>query len=141
MPAQRLHQSRIEPAEPTRSGVSKRNIRLRAVIEDIVGSVFGVDATALRQPTRGRANAALARQVAMYVAHTAYGLTLTEVGDSFERDRTTVAHACAIVEQRREDTCFDAALVLIENIVRAINGPLVLEPQSDASGWSVTSHA
>ena len=48
--------------------------------------------------TRGRPRVAFARQVAMYLAHVAWGLTLTEVGHVFARDRTTVAHACGLVE-------------------------------------------
>ena len=95
---------------------------LRILIEDIVADVFGVDADLLRQPTRGRARIALARQVAMYIAHIGYGLTLTEAGMVFERDRTTVAHACAVVEMRRDDREFDEGVVLLEQIIRAISG-------------------
>ena len=99
--------------------------RLRVIVEDIVANVFRVEPELLRLPNRGRANVALARQVAMYIAHVGYGLNLTDVGRVFERDRTTVAHACILVEQRREDAEFDAALVLIECITRAANGPYV----------------
>ena len=95
---------------------------LRILIEDIVADVFGVDADLLRQPTRGRARIALARQVAMYIAHIGSGLTLTEAGMVFERDRTTVAHACAVVEMRRDDREFDEGVVLLEQIIRAISG-------------------
>lgn len=97
--------------------------RLRALIEDIVAGVFEVAPEQLRQPTRGRARIALARQVAMYIAHVAYARSLTEVGELFDRDRTTVAHACAVVEQRREDAAFDEAVVLLELIIRAVNVP------------------
>lgn len=95
---------------------------LRDVIEGTVAGVFGVDPERLRQPTRGRAGVALARQVAMYIAHVGYGLSLTEVGDLFERDRTTVAHACGVVEQRRDDTCFDEAMQLLDLVIRVLNG-------------------
>jgi chromosomal replication initiation ATPase DnaA len=114
------------------------SFRLRDVVEDIVANVFLVEPVNLRQPTRGRANVALARQVAMYVAHVGYGLSLTEVGEVFERDRTTVSHACAVVEQRREEKTFDEAIVLIENITRAINGPFTPRPELDISAWRVT---
>jgi chromosomal replication initiation ATPase DnaA len=59
----------------------------------------------------------------MYLAHIACGLSLTEVGELFERDRTTVAHACEVIEQRRDDANFDAALELLEGIVRILIGP------------------
>ncbi len=48
------------------------------------------------------------------LAHVMCGLTLTEVGLLFGRDRTTVAHACAVVEDRRDDPVFDRALDLLE---------------------------
>ncbi len=95
---------------------------LRQVIEDTVAGVFDVDAELLRQPTRGRANVALARQVAMYIAHVGCSLSLTEVGELFERDRTTVAHACGVVEQRRDDRRFDDAINLLDLVIHVING-------------------
>lgn len=93
---------------------------LRHLIEEIVADIFEVEIAALRGPTRGRARSALARQVAMYIAHVGLSLTLTEVGNLFGRDRTTVAHACQVVERRRDDDQFDEAVVLLEMIVRAL---------------------
>lgn len=63
---------------------------------------------------------ALARQTAMYLAHCAGGLSLTEVGVLFNRDRTTVAHACAVVEDRRDEPNFDRAIELLERAVVAL---------------------
>ncbi len=97
--------------------------RTRGLIEEIVASVFDVDPEQLRRPTRGLARIALARQVAMYIAHIGFSFTLTEVGELFDRDRTTVAHACKQIEQRREDVDFDALLVLLEQIVRVVTVP------------------
>lgn len=97
------------------------NDDLRSIIEATVAGVFDVESERLRQPTRGRANVALARQVAMYIAHVGYGLSLTDVGVLFERDRTTVAHACSVVEQRRDDPRFDAAIQLLDLVIRVLN--------------------
>jgi hypothetical protein len=107
--------------EPSNLGLSTSE-GIRRVIEAAVSSVFDVDIGLLRQPTRGQARVAVARQVAMYVAHAGYGLSLTEVGDLFERDRTTVAHACRVVEQRRDQPGFDKGLELLEQIVRVLAG-------------------
>lgn len=109
-----------------RKSVTPRR-ELKTLVEGIVASVFGVDPALLRGTTRGQARVALARQVAMYIAHVAYGLTLTEVGDLFGRDRTTVAHACQVVEQRRDSVEFDESVVLLELIVRALSGVQMLE--------------
>jgi chromosomal replication initiation ATPase DnaA len=89
---------------------------------------FQVPLRELRARTRRRAPIAFARQVAMYLAHVAYGLTLTEVGILFTRDRTTVAHACGLVEDRRDDPIFDIFLDHLEiSIVRLANALNTLE--------------
>jgi len=85
----------------------------RQAIEEAVVQVFGVACEDLRCVTRGHARAAHARQVAMYLAHVACGLSLTDTGKLFGRDRTTVAHACCVVEDRRDDPVFDRALDLL----------------------------
>lgn len=63
---------------------------------------------------RGPRKVALARQLAMYLTHVGFGLTLTQVGACFERDRTTVRHACALIEDRRDQPAFDLAVSALE---------------------------
>ena len=100
----------------------------RRVVEQAVAMAFQVPLREIRARTRRRAPIAFARQVAMYLAHVAYGLTLTEVGVLFARDRTTVAHACGIVEDRRDDPIFDIFLDHLEtSIVRLANALNTLE--------------
>jgi chromosomal replication initiation ATPase DnaA len=79
---------------------------------------FAIRSRELWSETRGRPPAAFARQVAMYLAHVSFGLTLTEVGQVFARDRTTVAHACGLIEDRRDDPTFDRSLDLLEGVLR-----------------------
>ena len=95
----------------------------RTVIEHAVTCVFGVQHEDLHLPRRGRAGIALARQAAMYLAHTSFSLTYAEVGTLFERDRTTVSHACRAIEDRREDPLFDRALELLDRAIRALLYP------------------
>ena len=90
----------------------------RLVIDTAVGQVFAVDAGKLQTTTRGRKGVAQARQVAMYLAHVGLGCSLTQVGRVFGRDRTTVAHACAVIEDRRDEPGFDLALQCLESVVR-----------------------
>ena len=56
----------------------------------------------------------------MYLGHVACRLRLTAVGRVFERERSTAAHACKRVEDRREDKDFDAALQMMETSVSTI---------------------
>ena len=93
---------------------------LRRLLEQTVAPAFAVPSIELWGETRGSPAAALARQAAMYLAHVGCGLTLTEVGRLFDRDRTTVAHACCRIEDRRESVPFDRALELLEGIVRLL---------------------
>ncbi len=94
--------------------------QLRQVIDPAVSAVFDVDVRDLKSPTRGSPRAAFARQVAMYLAHVVCGLSLTEVGALFARDRTTVAHACRVVEDRRDDPELDGRLEHLERAVACL---------------------
>ncbi len=94
--------------------------QLRQVIDAAVSAVFEVDVRELRAPTRGSTRAAFARQVAMYLAHVVCGLSLTEVGALFARDRTTAAHACRVVEDQRDDPELDRRLDHLERAIACL---------------------
>jgi hypothetical protein len=97
--------------------------RSRFVIEETVAQVFGIGTSDIASSTRGRAPVAEARQVAMYLAHVALGITMRDVGNLFCRDRTTVSHACSVIEDRRDEPGFDRALELLEWTVIALLPP------------------
>jgi len=82
----------------------------------------------LRAANRGRKRIALARQTAMYLAHVAFGLSLTRVGICFGRDRTTVRHACALIEDRRDDPRLEFGLLALEAALLAAMAKLVDHP-------------
>jgi chromosomal replication initiation ATPase DnaA len=86
-------------------------------VEAMVASAFALTPGAIRGPQRGRATAAFARQVAMYLTHTRLGLSFTEAGAYFGRDRTTAAHACRRIEDKREDPAVDAILDVLERAI------------------------
>lgn len=83
-------------------------------IEALVAGALGIGLAELRAEKRGRAAAAFARQTAMYLAHVHFGLSLSDVGRNFGRDRTTVAHACARVEDSRDDPKIESVLACLE---------------------------
>jgi chromosomal replication initiation ATPase DnaA len=91
---------------------------LKAIVETTVANVFSVDLCQMRGESRGQAPVALARQVSMYLMHCAFGVSLTDIGHIFCRDRTTASYACKIVEDRRDEPVFDYILNNLENIVR-----------------------
>jgi chromosomal replication initiation ATPase DnaA len=62
----------------------------------------------------------VARQSGMYLSHVAFGVNLSAVGRAFGRDRTTAAHACRLIEDRRDDPAVDAVLASLEGSCRAL---------------------
>ena len=100
-------------------GSAGRHIDL---VSGVVSSVFKIGKAEMLATQRGKAPVAFARQVAMYLAHVALSHSLTEVGLAFKRDRTTVSHACQLVEDRREDPQIDAVLEFLERSIIAVAG-------------------
>lgn len=63
---------------------------------------------------------AFARQVAMYLASVGFGMSLGRVARAFGRDRSTVRHACRVMEERRENPGFDRWMEALEaSVARA----------------------
>jgi chromosomal replication initiation ATPase DnaA len=93
----------------------KRKTNARAVAAQVaVSTALNVTLEELLAPTRRAPYVAKARQVAMYVAHVAYGLSIKEVAFSFGRDRSTAVYACRVVEDLRDDPRFDQWLTGVE---------------------------
>lgn len=97
--------------------------------ESAVAAAAGVSSRNLRAFNRGRKPVARARQRAMYLAHVAFGLSLTRVGVCFGRDRTTVRHACALVEDSRDDPRCEFGLSALEAALLSIRCSLLTKPQ------------
>ncbi len=87
---------------------------LCGAVETAVAATFAVPPAQLRAKTRGVFLVAFARQSAMYLAHVVFGLSYTQVGRCFGRDRTTAAHAARLIEERRDDPGVDALLAALE---------------------------
>ncbi|CAN5365609.1 hypothetical protein BH10PSE9_BH10PSE9_08510 [soil metagenome] len=86
-------------------------------LESLVSAAFGLKPAALRERRRGTGRVALARQIAIYLAHTRLGLNYTASGALFGRDRTTAAHAVRKIEERRENLILDSMLDCLERSV------------------------
>lgn len=97
---------------------ARRHMICEAVI-DMSAAYFNVSSRQLRRPGRCVQAISRVRQVAMYVAHTGLGFTMTDVGKGFCRDRTTVMHACHQIEDLRDDEEFDAIVDQFNRIVTA----------------------
>lgn len=97
---------------------------------------LGVPVEEINGPTRGGADAAFARQVAMYLTHVGFEMSLARVGAAFGRDRSTAAHACHMVEDRRDDRSLDALLDEMEAALRALPVPEIAQELRHASAMA-----
>lgn len=93
-----------------------------ALTQETVAGVFKVPVSEMRAPTRRTAPVAEARQIAMYLMHVVFGMSLSAVGRHFGRDRTTAAHACRQIEDRRDDPDFDILVDRLEFAIRSMPG-------------------
>lgn len=82
----------------------------------------GLGLVALTSPTRGTSRIAFSRQMAMYLAHVEFRVSLSSIGRFYGRDRTTVSHACHLVEDRRDDVWLDYRLAVLELACRVAMG-------------------
>lgn len=121
------------PAPPLQAAHAMPRTRLApGEVQEACGIAEAVVATALgrfpvgrfeacpqAEPVPARA-AAFARQIAMYLAHVGFGLSMAEIGRAFGRDRTTVLHACHLIEDRRDEVRFDQLLDHLEQAAIAL---------------------
>lgn len=94
----------------------------------VVADVFAVPLPEIAAEKRSPPGSIFARQVAMYLANVACGITFTDIGHLVGRDRSTVASACALVEDERDDPSLDRALAAMESALRGMLHLPVLGP-------------
>ena len=81
-------------------------------------AVFGTSTAVMATPSR-RAVIARARQFAVYLHYVGLGESVSACARLFARDRSTVRHACARIEDLRDDPCFDFGVTILESALRA----------------------
>ncbi|MCC5994884.1 MAG: chromosomal replication initiator DnaA [Oceanicaulis sp.] len=106
------------PAQPRAFDLARARLAKQAV-----SYAFDIPVEEMTGPTRGSARAALARQIAIYLTHVAFEISLARTAEAFGRDRSTAAHACHKVEDRRDDSAFDQCLDELEACLRSVPGP------------------
>ena len=60
------------------------------------------------------------RQISMYLCRVVLSLSYGAIGRALGRDRSTVVHACAAVEDRRDDRAYDVFVERCERCVLAV---------------------
>lgn len=108
--------------------------RICRLMEAAIASAFAVPIDELRARSRRTQSVAFARQSAMYLAHVVLGLSYSDTGTLFRRDRTTAAHACQVVEDRRDDPAIDRLLQQLEGVCHELAGQM-REPRQMRQVW------
>ncbi|MGE3303918.1 MAG: helix-turn-helix domain-containing protein [Hyphomonadaceae bacterium] len=102
----------------------RRDVGAAQLAGGVAAYAIGAEIEDVFLPTRGDANAALARRLAMYLTHVGFEMSLSRVAAAFGRDRSTVSHACHRIEELRDDAAFDAWLDAMEAALRGAPPPL-----------------
>jgi chromosomal replication initiation ATPase DnaA len=111
----------LTPRMVPRGGTRREEVmEICEAMQDVLAACFSVPGRELRAQGRARAEICRVRQIGMYVAHVIAGLSMLEVGLGFQRDRSTVAHACHLIEDLRDDPDFERVILMIERIAEAV---------------------
>jgi len=98
---------------------------LAQLVVAAVAIEFGVPGTKVLSPHKGSSSHSFARQVSMYLVHVVFQINLSRVARVFNRDRSTVTHACHIIEDCREDGVLDEKLSRLEAFLKEAPLPAV----------------
>ncbi|WP_316858071.1 helix-turn-helix domain-containing protein [uncultured Cohaesibacter sp.] len=96
-----------------------------SLVDELVARTFRMPRTALHAGTRCRKSVAFARQVAMYLSHVCLSYPLKDIAEHYRRDRTTVAYACRVVEDKREQ---EETELLINSLESALETMMLVTP-------------
>ena len=93
---------------------------LYVFVTQMVASAMEVDASDIQRLPRGNAKLCRARQIAMYLMNVVLARPFKDIGDYFDKDRTTVSYACGVVEELRDIPAFDDKLKELEDILSTV---------------------
>ena len=95
---------------------------LLRVTSEIVAHSFDLDPRKLVSRKRGSSAVSRARQVTAYLLHTTLSMPLIDIARELQKDRTTIGHACRMVEDLRDDPDFDDRISGLESTLHLIKG-------------------
>jgi hypothetical protein len=99
---------------------------------DILSAFFNVSGRDIRSPKRQNLDVARVRQIGMYVANVVLGINMSMIGQGFGRNKSTVIHACHLIEDMRDDEEFDLLIARLEAITKAAFKFTLVEFETEA---------
>lgn len=103
---------------------TQNDMALAKLVMAAVSLEFGILGVEIHSPTKGSSRASFARQICMYLTHIVFEINFSRVGRVFGRDRSTVSHACRVVEEYRDDPLIDEKLDKLEDFLTAAPIPV-----------------
>ncbi len=89
-------------------------------VVQMVATAMEVDAEDIRSLPRGNTKLCRARQIAMYLMNVVMRCPYKDIGNYFDKDRTTVRYACGIIEELRDIPAFDDRIGELEGILLTV---------------------
>ena len=89
-------------------------------VNQMIAAAFEISGERLLHNDRGVVRINRPRQISMYLMNTALSLKFTEIAEFYDKDRTTVSHACKVIEELRDDVEFDDRISEFENTIRTV---------------------
>ena len=91
------------------------------IVELLVSELFDLACEGnLPRETAARRPKCHIRQISMYLCRVVLSMPYQKIASGLGRDRATVIHGCAVVEDRRDNPAYDAFVDRCERCVRAI---------------------
>jgi chromosomal replication initiation ATPase DnaA len=84
----------------------------------VTALAFGVPMVDVFARRRLASSEIFLRQMSMYLLNTVFDFNLSRVARVFARDRTTVRHACQLIEDQRDSAAFDETLAVLEGFLQ-----------------------
>ncbi len=94
--------------------------RLCRLVRQLTGEMMRLSGERTLERRDRRRSECHIRQISMYVCHVQLGIPMSDIGPCFGRDRTTVGHACQVVEDRRDEPAFDEFVAMLERLTGSI---------------------
>ena len=105
---------------------------LATFVNQMVASTFELPSERLLCYNRGNARATRARQISIYLMHTALSFSLLKISRIYNKDRTTIGHACRVIEDLRDTPSFDDRILELEKTISTVLKLASCVPQKEA---------
>ena len=104
-------------AESSNRTCSRKTLLLNTFVNQMVATAFELKAEQLLNIQNREARTYRARQISMYLMNTSLSLNFVEIADFYGKDRSTVSHACGVIEELRDIVKFDEQICEFEQTI------------------------